>query len=73
MKLQVSTAVKISTVIFWSYEPCTLKDGHQCPKRPREMHCGKKDCTLLVVTPSMLHIHLPSKVSEIGPYDAAIA
>ena len=35
MKLQILTAVKISTVIFWGYEPCTLKDGHQCPKRRR--------------------------------------
>jgi hypothetical protein len=37
------------------------------------MYYGKKDCTLPLVTPSMLHINLPSKVSKIGPYDAAVA
>jgi len=93
MKFQVLTVAKISAVIFWGSDPCTLKDGYQRPKRPRHRsdtqssvsHCSillsstwdvrwkKKDCNLPVATPSMLHIHLPSKVSKIGPYDAAVA
>jgi len=40
---------------------------------PRGVYYGQEDCALPIITPLMLHIHLLSKVSKVGPYNAAVA